>query len=130
MPFPYITSITAGVLILLQVLLAFAISGFRGKSNTWLGDGGNAELARTVRRHANLAENAGLFATGFTLLEMSQRSPKLLTGLCVAFVLARLVHAAGLSRQNTNNPLRLMGGLGTYLIGFTLGGALIWTSLT
>lgn len=130
MNFPYITSVTAGLLLLIQMALAFAVSGNRGKADTWVGDGGNAVLLRTARRHANLAENAGIFVVGFALLELSRLSPKLLLTLCVAFVIARLFHAAGLSRQNTNNPLRLIGGLGTYLIGFVLAGALVWAGIS
>jgi uncharacterized membrane protein YecN with MAPEG domain len=126
MTFPYITSVTAGLLLMIQMALAFAVSGNRGKADTWVGDGGNALLLRTARRHANLAENAGIFVVGFALLELSRFSPKLLIALCAAFVIARIFHAAGLSRQNTNNPLRLIGGLGTYLIGFLLAGALVW----
>jgi uncharacterized membrane protein YecN with MAPEG domain len=128
MTFPDITSVTAGLL-LIQMALAFAVSGNRGKANTWVGDGGDATLLRTTRRHANLAEYAGFFVIGFALLELSRFSPRLLLALCAAFVIARLFHAAGLSRQNTNNPLRLIGGLGTYLIGFVLAGALVWAGL-
>jgi uncharacterized membrane protein YecN with MAPEG domain len=129
MTFPYITSVTAGLLLMIQMALAFAVSGKRGKANTWVGDGGDATLLRTTRRHANLAENSGLFVIGFALLELSRSSPRLLLALCAAFVIARLFHAAGLSQQNTNNPLRLIGGLGTYLIGFVLAGALAWAGL-
>lgn len=126
MNFPYISSTTAGLLLAIQMVLAFAVSGTRGKVDTWVGDGGNEALLRAARRHANLAENAGLFIAGFTLVEISGFSSKLLLSLCAAFVLARLFHAAGLSRQNTNNPLRLIGGMGTYLIGFVLAGVLVW----
>ena len=129
MNYPYVSAITAGLLLLIQMALAFAVSGNRGKVDTWVGDGGHATLLRTTRRHANLAENAGLFVGGFALLELSRFSPRLLLGLCAAFVIVRLFHAAGLSRQNTNNPLRLIGGLGTYLIGFVLGSALVWVGL-
>ena len=129
MSFPYISALTAGRLLLIQMALSFAVSGRRGKVDTWVGDGGDATLLRTARRHANLAENAGLFVVGFSLLELSRLSPRLLLALCAAFVVARLFHAAGLSRPNTNNPLRLIGGVGTYLIGFVLGGALVWAGL-
>jgi uncharacterized membrane protein YecN with MAPEG domain len=129
MIFPYITSVTAGLLLVIQMALAFTVSGNRGKANTWVGDGGDATLLRATRRHANLAENAGFFVVGFALLELSHFSPRLLLALCAAFVVARLFHAVGLSRQNTNNPFRLIGGLGTYLIGFVLAGMLVWAGL-
>jgi uncharacterized membrane protein YecN with MAPEG domain len=113
----------------MQMALAFNVSGNRGKTDTWVGDGGNAGLLRTARRHGNLAENAGIFVAGLTLLDLSRFSPKLLVVLCAALVVARILHAAGLTQQNTKNALRLLGGVGTYLIGFILGGALIWVGL-
>jgi len=126
MTFPYVTALTAGVLLILQMALAFTVSGARGQRDTWVGDGGQEALLRAMRRHGNLAENAGIFVAGFLLLELSKFSPALLIGLCAAFVLARVSHAVGLSRPNTNNAFRLIGGVGTYVAGFVLGGVLVW----
>lgn len=130
MTFPFITATTAGLLLILQILLAGMTSGARGATKNPIGDGGNEVMIRAVRRHGNLAENAGIFIAGLMLLELSKFSPPLLIGLCVAFVLARLVHAFGLSQVNTNNAFRVLGGAGTYLIGLALGGALTWIGIT
>ena len=124
--FPSITTTTAGILLILQIVLAFTVSGGRGKYTTWVGAGGHQGLERAIRRHGNLAENSGIFVAGFLLLELSRFSAALLVSLCAAFVVVRLFHAAGLSRENTNNPFRLIGGVGTYLVGLTLGGTLVW----
>ena len=126
MTFPFITSITAGILLILQMLLAFTVSGARGQKDVWVGDGGQDSLLRAIRLHGNFAENAGIFVAGFTLLELSKFSPTLLAVLCAAFILARLAHAVGLSQANTGNAFRLFGGVGTYFIGLALGAALIW----
>ena len=126
MTFPLLSAATAGALLILQMLLAFTVSGARGRAGVWIGAAGAPSLERTARRHANLAENAGLFVAGFTLLELSGRWPMLLLILCPTFVVLRLFHAAGLSLTNTNNPLRLIGGAGTYFLGLVLGGALVW----
>jgi uncharacterized protein len=99
------------------------------RSDTSLGDGGKPELTRAIRRHGNIAENAGVFIAGLTLLELSGKAPSVLFWLCVAFVVVRLFHAAGLSRENTANPLRTIGGVGTYLVGLVLGAMLIWVAL-
>lgn len=124
--FPALSAATAGALLIMQMLLALTVSGARGRANVWIGAEGAPTLERTARRHANLAENAGLFVAGFTLLELSGRWPLLLLILCPAFVVLRLFHAAGLSRENANNLLRLIGGAGTYVLGLVLGGALAW----
>lgn len=124
--FPAMAAATGGVLLVLQMGLGLAVSGARGRAGVWIGAGGNAALERGTRRHANLAENAGLVLAGLTLLELSGRWPALLSVLCPTFIVLRVCHAAGLSRADTNNPLRLIGGAGTYLLGLVLGGALAW----
>ena len=129
MNFPYVTALTAGVIIILQIILAMRVSGVRGQKKVGVGDGGDQEMLRPMRRHGNLAENSGIYIAGLALLELSGSLSLLLVGLCFAFMLVRVVHAIGLSQTNTMNAFRLMGGAGTYLIGFTLGGALIWVSL-
>ena len=53
MTFPHVTAVTAGLLVLMQMTLAFSVSAGRGKVD--------AALLRTARRHGNLAENDGLF---------------------------------------------------------------------
>lgn len=122
---PATTALTAGALTLLQITLAFLVSGARGRFATWIGAGGNPVLERLQRRHANLAENAALFLAGFLILDMSASAPHALPLLCAAFIAARLCHAIGLSFSNTGNLFRLAGGVGTYLIGFVLGAMLI-----
>ena len=66
---------------ILQTLLAFAVSGTRGTADTWVGDGGHEALLRLGRRLGNLAEYAGSFVAGFALLELSRSSPVLLVSL-------------------------------------------------
>lgn len=126
MTFPYITAATAGCLLILQMLLGMAVSAVRGKANTWIGDGGHEDLRRASRRHANLAENGAIVLLGLLLLELSGRYALTLKVLAAVFVTARLLHAIGLSRENTNNPFRLAGGVTTYLEGVALGGLLLW----
>lgn len=128
MTFPYITAITAGAVLILQILLGLAVSGSRGATS--LGDGGREDLSRAIRRHGNLAENAGLFIAGFALLELARVNTFLLEALCALFVLARLSHAVGMSRPDTMNAFRAAGGVGTYIIGLVLGAALLWAGLT
>lgn len=127
MHFPNVTAITAGLLLVLQIVLAGMVSATRGPIA--IGDGGKDALVRAIRRHGNLAENAGIFVAGFTLLELSASSPRLLVGLCAVFVAVRLIHAVGLSQANTSNAMRVIGALGTYLCGLVLGGTLLWVGV-
>ena len=130
MTFPFLTATTAGILLILQMALAFAVSGARGQHQVWVGDGGKEALLRAGRRHGNLAENAAIFVVGFGLLELAKFNAKVVMGLCAAFVLVRLLHAVGLSRRDTGNIFRMVGGVGTYLIGFALGGLLVWVGVS
>lgn len=124
MTFPSITAMTARALLILQMLLGFLTSGARGAAGEWIG-AGNDTVLRAMRRHGNLAENSAIFVAGFLLLELSRWNPHLLAWLCAGFVALRVVHAIGLSFANTGNALRLLAGVGTYLLGFGLGGILI-----
>ena len=124
MQFPFTTAITAGSRLILQIILAGMVSATRGP--VAIGDGGRDGLTRAIRRHGNLAENAGIFVAGFMLLELSAFSPRLLAGLCAVFVAVRLIHALGLSQANTSNAMRVIGAVGTYLCGLVLGGTLLW----
>lgn len=121
---PFVTTNTAGLLLILQILLAGIVSATRGPIA--VGDGGKDTLVRAIRRHGNLAENAGIFVAGFTLLELSASASSLLIGLCAVFVAVRLIHALGLSQANTSNAMRVIGAVGTYLCGLMLGGTLLW----
>ncbi len=129
MTFPYITSITGGFLLVLQIILAVTVSGARNQLDIAIGDGGQNTLLRAIRRHGNLAENAGLFVAGLTLLELSNALSTLQICLCAVFVLARLLHVVGMSQANATNTYRLLGGAGTYISGLVLGGALLWVGV-
>lgn len=129
MVFPFITAFTAGSLLILQMLLGFLTSGARGTTKQWIGNGDSDPLLRAVRRHGNLAENSAIFVAGFLLLELSRWNQGILIGMSGAFLALRLVHALGLSLANTNNVFRLLGGVGTYLLGFVLGGILVWIAI-
>jgi len=113
MTFPFVSTITAGFVVLLQVILAAAVSAGRGKSKSPIGDGGRVEMLRPIRRHGNLAENGAIFIVGFALLELSALYPNMVIALCATFAAARVGHALGLSQANTDNMFRVAGAVGT-----------------
>jgi uncharacterized membrane protein YecN with MAPEG domain len=127
MPFtpPYVTAITAGVLVLMQTALMLGVVAARRRNRQSLGDGGQADLVRAIRRHGNLAENAALFVAGFALFELTGGSRRVLVVLCTTFVVGRVSHAIGLSMKNTYNRARVGGVVLTGIVGVTLGWRLI-----
>jgi uncharacterized membrane protein YecN with MAPEG domain len=132
MPFspPYVSAITAGILIIIQMALMYSVVRTRWRVRQSLGDGGKQEILLTIRRHGNLAENAAIFIAGFALLELMGASRLWVAILCAAFVLARISHLVGLSMPGkTVNRLRIAGAAGTMFVGVALGARLIFAAL-
>lgn len=129
MAFPYVSAATGGLILVLQMLLAIMVSASRGKTATSIGDAGKLAMLRPMRRHGNLAENAGLFLGALLLFELAHPSSSAVLWACGAFAVARLMHAIGLSLSNTDNAFRLAGAGGTYLLGLILGASLLWTAV-
>jgi uncharacterized membrane protein YecN with MAPEG domain len=122
---PYVSALTAGLLIIMQMALLYAVVVQRRRNRQSLGDGGHQALLRAIRRHGNLAENAGIFVAGFALLELTGGGGAGHAILCAAFVLGRVGHVIGLSMKNTVNPLRVGGTVVTTLVGVGLGVRLV-----
>lgn len=122
---PVVSSIAAGVLLILQTGLMIAAVRARLKSRQPLGDAGQTDLIRAVRRHGNFAENAAIFIAGSALLELLGGGQTLVMILCTVFVLGRVSHAIALSMTNPVNPFRTVGVISTIGVGLALGVRLI-----
>jgi uncharacterized membrane protein YecN with MAPEG domain len=86
-----------------------------------------AALAKAIRAHGNASEYIPLFVAGLLYLNVAAPSG-FTTGLAVAVVVFRMLHAAGtLVSQSASerHPLKFVGALGTYFCLFALGGALL-----
>ena len=113
---PVVTSLVAGLHGLLLLALLWPIVRLRRGRGIGLGHGGDAELERRIRVHANFVEYVPFALLLLALLEM--------TGLPRAYValaggvllLARLVHAAGLSRSSGYSRGRYWGTLLTWIV--------------
>jgi len=126
---PIVSALTAGVLVILQMILLLLVVLSRRTNRQSLGTGNSPALERAIRRHGNFAENAAIFIAGFALFEILGGSRILLEILCAAFVLGRLSHAFGLSLTKTVNVFRFVGIVTTVVVGFTLGQGLIKLAL-
>lgn len=127
--FPATTAITAAALALLQLGLMLRVSNRRAAAAIGIGDGGDGELARRIRAHGNLAENAPLFLVLLLLTELSGRLPALAIIAAGAFVVARGCHAIGLSGSSGATILRFIGATGTLLSIAILALALLYLAL-
>ena len=91
--------------------MAFLVGFKRLKTNTGIGDGGDERLARRIRVHGNLIENAPIFLILLVLLELTGTGKIKVAALGFVFVLGRLAHAIGYSQSaSPTAPLRAVGG--------------------
>ncbi|MEM8812867.1 MAG: MAPEG family protein [Pseudomonadota bacterium] len=137
MTVPIVTAFAAGLLIVLQQALMLNVGLYRGKVGIGAGIGDDQTLERKLRRHGNLAENSALFLVALALAEMVGAPGILIASLAGIFILCRLAHAiAFTSLAGSHTPteggsvylvLRAAGAGGTALLGFILGGTLVYT---
>ncbi|KLD73855.1 hypothetical protein Y886_35720 [Xanthomonas hyacinthi DSM 19077] len=113
-----ITGLYAALLTLLILGLAVRVMLIRRRTRIGLGDGGDRSVACAIRAHGNAVEYVPLALMLLLVLELDQTVPLLLHAFGIALLLARVVHAIGLSRAAGNSPGRAVGaGLALVVIG-------------
>ncbi|MDV6317165.1 MAPEG family protein [Idiomarina sp. HP20-50] len=111
-----ITGLYAGILTLIYLALAAHIIRLRWKHRVGLGTGEAEELKIAVRIHGNFIEYVPLALILFAMMEMQNASAGLLHGLGIALIIARLCHAAGLTRSAGVSLPRTIGVLTTFAV--------------
>ncbi|MBS0294851.1 MAG: MAPEG family protein [Proteobacteria bacterium] len=126
---PVVSALTAGVLIIVQMLLLLLTVLARRKARQSLGEGQDDGLLRAMRRHGNFAENAAIFVIALALLEMLGGRQQTVEAVAGAFVLGRLCHALGLSQTKTVNLWRTLGIVLTVASAVVVGVNLVMAAL-
>jgi uncharacterized membrane protein YecN with MAPEG domain len=118
-----ITGLYAGLCGVLLLVLSVRVSQRRLATKVGIGTGGDGELERRIRAHANLVENAPLALLLLFFIEQSGVAAAYIHAAGAAFVIARVLHARGLSMSSERSASRFYGSLGTLvvLIGLSLG---------
>jgi hypothetical protein len=115
-PMPSISALYTGVFALLLVALALLVSRRRRHMGIGLGAGGDAQLERSIRVYANAVE-WGLPVLLLLLIAEENRASPLLLHVCgILFIVARVLHAAGLSRVSGKSAGRFAGIVLTWLV--------------
>ena len=96
-----ITSLIAGIMTLLLVLLSVPVSLRRAKSNTVFGDAGDETLRRRIRAHGNFIEYAPLAVIAVGLMEYGGAVSWLVWLVGAGFLFSRVVHALGMLFTST-----------------------------
>lgn len=134
MTIPIYAAAAGAILIILQALLMAAAGAHRGKSGINLGTGDDPVMERKIRRHGNLAENAGLFVAVLALAEMTVVPNIVVQYIAIAFIVARIFHAIALSTAVGSQGgegskffvfARVIGALGTFISFVALGGYIL-----
>jgi uncharacterized membrane protein YecN with MAPEG domain len=111
-----IAALYAGLLLPLYLLLAMRVIASRRATNIPLGDGGDGELLRRIRVHANFSENVPLALSLMTFAESFQTNPLMLHGLGIVLVFARIIHAFGMSQASERFWIRATGTTMTFVV--------------
>lgn len=90
---------------LLILALAIRVMWLRNTHRVGLGAGGHADLARAIRAHANAVEYLPIALLLLEMLALEQTRPDLLHAFGIVLIVARVLHAVGLSA----NPGRSFG---------------------
>ena len=122
-----ITLLYASLLTILAIFLAIKVGMNRVETNIMTGEGESSMLLQSVRAHGNLIEYAPLALVLLALLEMQNVSDFMLHLCGSLFLLARILHAYGVTISRESTPYRLVGALGTWLIMLTMSLVGIYT---
>jgi len=126
---PMVSALCAGLLIILHTVLLILVIKKRAQHEQGIGDGGHADLELAIRRHGNLVENAPMFIIALALLELYSGAVLSVSVLGYAFVIGRMLHAIGLSKNGETNVPRFLGATTTMLCNFGVGGFLVYIAL-
>lgn len=104
----------AALLGLVFVALSLRTIRLRRRHRVAIGDGGNAELRRAMRVHANFAEYTPLALLLIFFVEHDGAETLLVHALGIALLCGRLLHSWGVSRERENFRYRVSGMLLTF----------------
>ena len=126
---PKITLLFASLHAVLMLILAVRVVNHRRANKIGLGDGGDKLLARKVRVHANFVEYVPMLLLMLALLELCGSPAAWLWALGGVLLLARILHASGLSRHSGYSVGRFWGTLLTWVVLVTMAVSGLWLSL-
>jgi uncharacterized membrane protein YecN with MAPEG domain len=122
----HITGIYAALATVLVVFLAFRVIFRRQSTKTGIGDGGDHELAKRIRVHANAVETLPLGLILLFLVEWNQTLPMLVHVFGIALIVGRVLHAFGLSRSSGASAGRVVGMIVTLATLLVMAVLLLW----
>jgi|CXWL01.1.fsa_nt_gi uncharacterized membrane protein YecN with MAPEG domain len=111
-----VTALYAGLCGLLVLLLAIRVVLVRQRAKIGIGDGANHELTRCIRAHGNAVEYVPMLLILLGLCEAAGMAAAVLHGFGASILIARVLHAWGLSRSAGISPGRFLGTAASFLL--------------
>ncbi len=124
-----VTGFYAALLALLALILAWRVVMRRRAAQIGIGNGGDQDLAQRRRAHGNLLEYAPLALLLLLMLELDHTAVWLLHLLGIVLVVARVLHAWGLSHSVGTSFGRFAGTALTWLVMLAMIVLLLWNQL-
>lgn len=121
-----ITGLYAALCAFLILALSLRIVALRRRLRVGIGDGGDAGLARAIRAQANAIEYIPLLLVMLLIAENNGAGMVFVNACGLVLLLARLLHAIGLSGSAGVSFGRFWGTLLTWLVLLVLGAQLLW----
>jgi hypothetical protein len=110
------TTVTTSILVFIYLMLSIRVVQLRRRLKIGVGDGGEPELQKAIRVHANFAEYVPLALLTLALFEYLTHSSLVPASVGGLLVVARLLHAYGLGRSRGVSVGRFYGTALTWLI--------------
>jgi len=117
-----VTSLYASLLAILIIFLCLNVVKFRMVKKVGLGDNGDKAGQKVIRAHANAVEYIPVLLILMAIYEINGGLPVILHVLGVVTVVARIIHAMGLSKSGGTSFGRLYGAGLTFLVVLIFAG--------
>lgn len=122
-----ITLTAAGAAALINLWLAIRVGQVRTREKVMIGDGGNENVIRRMRAHANFVEFTPFILILIGAIELATGTSTWLWAVSSLFLVGRLLHAFGMDGFM---PGRMIGTIITMLSLVGLGGYAIYVAHT
>lgn len=122
----HVTGLYAALGALLILILAGRVIWLRNAHKVGIGAGGNEALSCAIRAHANAIEYLPIALLLLLLLELDQTQPAWLHVFGIVLIVARVLHAQGLSGSAGYSFGRASGIVLTMLVILAMALLLIW----
>lgn len=129
-----ISMMTAALLALWFIWLAFRVIRLRRQYQVSTGDGGHSDLVQAIRAHGNFSEYVPISLILLILAELDHGHPLILGGLAVLICLGRVFHSIAFLGSQHDFSRRVLGmqftffamaGLAFYDVGLVVAHAVL-----